>query len=93
MAVFQLILFPIVNYYFILFITNVSFPFSVKNMLIVVTSLSVPLAILKYFVLPFIPEVFLVKEIIVAMLTFAIAAMLLVFYKELKNSLIRVKGF
>ena len=93
MAVFQLILFPIVNYYFILFITNVSFPFSVKNMLIVVTSLSVPLAILKYFVLPFIPEVFLVKEIIVAMLTFAVAAMLLVFYKELKNSLIRVKGF
>ena len=93
MAVFQLILFPIVNYYFILFITNVSFPFSVKNMLIVVTSLSVPLAILKYFVLPFIPEVFLVKEIIVAMLTFAVAAMLLVFFKELKSSLIRVKGF
>lgn len=93
MAVFQLILFPIVNYYFILFITNVSFSFSVKSMLIVVTSLSVPLAILKYFVLPFIPEVFLVKEIVVAMLTFAIAAMLLVFYKELKNSLIRVKGF
>ncbi len=93
MAVFQLILFPIVNYYFILFITNVSFSFSVKNMLLVVASLAVPLGILKYFVLPFIPEVFLVKEIIVAMLTFAVAAMLLVFYKELKNSLIRVKGF
>ena len=93
MAVFQLILFPIVNYYFILFITNVSFSFSVKNMLLVVASLAVPLGLLKYFVLPFIPEVFLVKEIIVAMLTFAVAAMLLVFYKELKNSLIRVKGF
>lgn len=93
MAVFQLILFPIVNYYFILFITNVSFSFSVKNMLVVVASLAVPLGMLKYFVLPFIPEVFLVKEIIVAMLTFAVAAMLLVFYKELKNSLIRVKGF
>ncbi|WP_419227546.1 oligosaccharide flippase family protein [Alteromonas sp. OM2203] len=93
MAVFQLILFPIVNYYFILFITNVSFSFSVKNMLLVVASLAVPLGILKYFVLPLIPEVFLVKEIIVAMLTFAVAAMLLVFYKELKNSLIRVKGF
>lgn len=93
MAVFQLILFPIVNYYFILFITNVSFSFSVKNLLVVVASLAVPLGMLKYFVLPFIPEVFLVKEIIVAMLTFAVAAMLLVFYKELKNSLIRVKGF
>jgi O-antigen/teichoic acid export membrane protein len=93
MAVFQLILFPIVNYYFILFITNVSFSFSVKNMLVVVASLAVPLGILKYFVLPFIPEVFLVKEIIVAMLTFAVAAMLLVFFKELKSSLIRVKGF
>lgn len=93
MAVFQLILFPIVNYYFILFITNVSFSFSIKNMLLVVASLAVPLGILRYFVLPFIPEVFLVKEIIVAMLTFAVAALLLVFYKELKNSLIRVKGF
>ncbi|APD93796.1 hypothetical protein BM523_07180 [Alteromonas mediterranea] len=93
MAVFQLILFPIVNYYFILFITKVNFLFSLRNMVIVVLSLAVPLSILKYSILPLIPEIFLVKEVVVALLTFAVAAMLLVFYKELKSSLIRVKGF
>lgn len=34
-----------------------------------------------------------VDLIVVALLEFAVAAMLLVFYKELESSLIRVKGF
>lgn len=93
MALFQLTLFPIVNYYFIQYITKVDFSFSLKNVFIVVLFFVLPLCALKYLVFPFLPNIFLLKEVAVALFTLALATLLLFFFKELKGSLKRVKGF
>ena len=93
MTLFQLSLLPIVNYYFIFFITRVDFVFAVKRMMLVVMLLIVPLCIMKILILPVMPNIFLLKEFAIGLLTLATAIFILFCYAELKEALSRVKGF
>ncbi|WP_288389320.1 oligosaccharide flippase family protein [uncultured Alteromonas sp.] len=93
MAVFQLFLFPVVNYYFIKFITGVGFSYSVKSMGILLVAFALPLILFYQFVLPFIPDVIFVKESAVGVVTLLIALVLFLKYSEVKQSLKRIKGF
>ena len=93
MAVFQLILFPFVSYYFIAHIAKVPFIYSAKNMAWIVVLFALPLIIFKYFAIPMIPEIFLVQEAAVACLTGIVASAVFLYTKGPKQSLIRVKGF
>ena len=83
MAIFQIILFPVVNYYFIKFITGVCFSYSIKSMGVLLVAFAIPLLLFYQFVLPFIPDVIFVKE----------SAVLFLKYSEVKQSLKRIKGF
>ena len=93
MAIFQIILFPVVNYYFIKFITGVGFSYSIKSMGVLLVAFAIPLLLFYQFVLPFIPDVIFVKESAVGVVTLLIALVLFLKYSEVKQSLKRIKGF
>lgn len=93
MAIFQLVLFPIVNFYFIKYITGVEFSYSLKSMLILVLAFSIPLVLFYVFLVPFIPDLWFMQEASVAALTVVVALVLYFQYSEVKHSIKRVKGF
>lgn len=93
MALFQVILFPIVNFYFIRFITGVSFSYSLVSMAILVFVFGAPLVLFYNLILPIIPDIIFLKETAVGILTLLIALVLFLRYAEVKKALKRVKGF
>ncbi len=93
MLTFQTILFPLVNYYFAGPIANVTFKYSVGAMLTVISFIAVPLLITKFFIARAVPDVFLLKESLVALSTVSASLLLFIQYKEIKSSIQRVKGF
>lgn len=93
MVVFQVTLFPIVNFYFVKYITGVEFSYSLRSMLIVVLAFSIPIAVFHKFVVPLIPDLWFMQETSVAAFTVAVALVLYFQYSEVKSSIQRIKGF
>lgn len=93
MVVFQVTLFPIVNFYFVKYITGVEFSYSLRSMLIVVLAFSIPIAVFHTFLVPLIPDLWFMQETSVAAFTVAVALVLYFQYSEVKSSVQRIKGF
>lgn len=93
MVVFQVTLFPIVNFYFVKYITGVEFSYSLRSMLIVVLAFSIPIAVFHKFLVPLIPDLWFMQETSVAAFTVAVALVLYFQYSEVKSSVQRIKGF
>ena len=93
MVVFQVTLFPIVNFYFVKYITGVQFSYSLRSMLIVVLAFSIPIAVFHKFLVPLIPDLWFMQETSVAAFTVAVALVLYFQYSEVKSSIQRIKGF
>lgn len=93
MVVFQVTLFPIVNFYFVKYITGVEFSYSLRSMLIVVLAFSIPIAVFHIFLVPLIPDLWFMQETSVAAFTVAVALVLYFQYSEVKSSVQRIKGF
>ena len=93
MAVFQLLLFPIINYIFIFFITGVNFAYSFKSMFVLVVCFGVPLFTFYNLILPLIPDMMFLKESLIGLLTLIIAYVLYCQLSEVKKTINRIKGF
>ncbi|RUP76221.1 hypothetical protein C7Y69_18040 [Alteromonas sp. KS69] len=93
MVVFQMMLFPLVNFYFISYIAGVSFSYSLRKMLIIMGAMIMPLFVFYTFVVPFISDKYFFREVSIALCSVLLITIAFIISKDIQVSLKRMKGF
>ena len=92
MVVFQILLFPLVNFYFISYITGVSFLYSLRKMITIMGAMILPLSMFYILIIPYISDRYFLQEISIALCSVLLITIAFLLSKDIQVSLKRMKG-